>query len=126
MLESIEDSNIVSWNIEKITQGNHYVSISGWAFIENEPPKIFNCSILLKSTITNECIEIPTTLVKRSDLNDLFTDGTDYTHSGFFTKVNVNKINLANNDYEILIKYFNNGHQIIIDTKQPLFNNQGE
>ncbi|MCI1966657.1 MAG: hypothetical protein LKJ17_11095 [Oscillospiraceae bacterium] len=121
-----DETNCAKWNIDKINCGNNYVIISGWAFVLKEAPERFNSSIVLKSTKTKNYIEIPTALVARADLNKVFSDGTDYTQSGFFSKVNKDEIDLTHSSYRVYIKYFNNNHHILIDTKRTLTNKLGD
>ena len=120
------ETNTAKWNIDIVNCGNHYVTVSGWAFILKEAPAKFNSNIVLKNKRTENYIAIPTVLVARTDLNKAFSDGTDYTQSGFFSKVNKNQIDLSHNSYEIYIKYFNNNHRILIDTNRSLTNKPGD
>ncbi len=124
--EEVAETNETTWNIDTVNCGNHYVTISGWAFILKEAPARFNCNIVLKNVNDGSYIEIPTTLVARPDLNKAFTDGTDYTQSGFLSRVSKNQIRLSDNSYNIYIKYFNNHHHILINTNRILTGRLGE
>jgi len=118
----IQDENpeIVEWALENIIMDDHYISISGYAFMIGEASREFDLNIVLKNTETKEAFEIPTVLVIKDEINDFVQDEIDYSQSGFFSKINTDIINFDRNSFYIYIEYNNNDHQIFIDTKQLL------
>ena len=119
-ITAVDNKSIVKWNIDKISYSTHYIKISGWAFVFNEEPAGIDFNLVLENTRTKDSIVISTVFVDRPDLNTEFTDGTDYSHNGFYSRVNKKQLDLNNNSYEIYLMYFNNTHRVFVKTNQML------
>jgi hypothetical protein len=115
---TITDEHMVQWELDPVKFGAHHVTISGWALVELEPLTEFDTSIILQDTATGKSIQLPTTVVKRGELNEKYPDGTDYSQCGFLAKANSTLIHLDTTSYKVLLKYFNNDHQVYVDTGQ--------
>ena len=117
---TITDEHTVQWQLDPVKYGAHHVTISGWALVELEPLTEFETAVILQDTATGESIQLPTTVVKRVELNEKYPDGTDYSQCGFLAKANSTFIHLDTTSYKVLLKYFNNGYQVYIDTGQVI------
>lgn len=112
----ISDKHPVQWALEPVQYGIHHVTLSGWALIVGELPVKNNLIVVLQDSLSGEFLEIPTTMIINDELGLIFTDGVDYSHSGFLAKVNRNYVNMANSTYHVFLDYRNNDHQYFIDT----------
>lgn len=92
------------------------ITVAGWSFLEGESIEEVDCSVVLENVTTKEAYELPTNIELRADMNLAFPDGNDYSKSGFIAKVKTKKLNLDEDDYEIIIKYFNNENQLFVRT----------
>lgn len=122
-IAKIDTENIVNWKIEEVIFSEDYISLIGWALIKGDEVRSFDTSIVLKNINSYEAFEIPTVLVVRGDLNDIFTDEKDYSNNGFYSKVNRNLIDIDNNSFKIYIKYFNNHYELYVNTNMILEDN---
>jgi len=125
-ITEIDDNEIVKWEIDTVNIDSHFIAIGGWALIPNEKLNEFDVNVILVNTETKEALQLPTMLYEREALNELFTDGTDYSQSGFLSRVNKYFIDYQNNSYEIYLKYFNNDHRFYVRTNLILNEFSGE
>jgi len=112
----IDTDHPVQWALDEVQYGSHHLTLTGWALIEGETPVKFDLAVILQDQLSGEFLEIPTTLMVNDELGQIFTDGVDYSHSGFLAKINRNRLNLVNNSYRVFLDYRNNDHQYFIDT----------
>ena len=119
-ITNINENDLVQWEIENINNGNHYIAIDGYAFIEGEKPREFNLNVVLQNTETMKAYELPTVLVTKEELTNYTSDEIDYSNSGFFSIVNKEIIDYDNYTFKILIKYYSDGNRFFIDTDQIL------
>lgn len=106
----------VQWALDEVQYGSHHLTLTGWALIEGEIPVKLDLDVVLQDRLSGDFFEIPTTLMVNDELDQIFTDGVDYSHSGFLAKVNRNRLNLVNNSYRVFLDYRNNDQQYFIDT----------
>lgn len=125
-ITDIDEDNIIEWDIDTVNIDTYYIAIGGWALIPNEELTEYDVNIVLENTETKEAVELPTMLYEREDLNEIYTDGTDYTNYGFLSRVNKLLIDYEDNSYEIYIKYFNNDHNLFVKTDMILDELSGE
>ena len=95
-----------SWiaQVESIEEENNNVTIKGFAFELNKTAKEKAYSVVLRNLDTDEMMVPKISYVDREDVNNYFLCQYDYTCSGFVLTVKDDKINLEENDYEVLIK----------------------
>ncbi|WP_026885123.1 hypothetical protein [Clostridium beijerinckii] len=118
--ENSNDANI-KYCIDSQEHDNisNYVTIKGWAFIDGEEIKTFNCHLVLRDKENGDCMELPTKLVIRKDVTDAFKaleNKFNYDKSGFEGKVSLNKLNKPISNYEICLDYMNNNSRIFLKT----------
>ena len=111
------DSPVV-WALDDPKFGAHHVTITGWALVPLEPLLEFDTAVLLQDITGGRILQLPTTTVERKELNDLYTDGIDYSPHGFLAKASTGRLHLDTTRYRLILKYFNNDHQFYIDTGQ--------
>lgn len=117
-ITNITENDLVHWEIENINYGNHFIAISGYAFIKGEKPGEFNLNVVLLNIETEQAYELPTVLVTKDEISEISSDNIDYSNSDFLSIVNKEIIDYENRTYKILIKYYNNQNRFFIDTNQ--------
>ena len=106
----------VQWSLEPAQYGSHHITLTGWALIEGELPVKYDLDVVLQDRLSGEFLEIPTTLAINEDLDQVFPDDLDYSHSGFLAKINRDKLNLEQSTYRVYLDYRNNDHHYFIYT----------
>jgi len=120
-----EESNF-EWQIDLVKVDRNYVAITGWAFVPGYEPSNMAIKVVLQNTATKESFELPSTLVIREDINDQFTDGVDYSNSGFLSRVNKHFLKLDKDSYEVFLEFINQDQVFYIETDEILTGSQGE
>lgn len=109
------DTSDVGFHIDTLSLTDS-ITVAGWSFLQGESIEEVDCSVILENVNTKEALELPTNMQLRADMNLAFPDEYDYTKSGFIAKAKTSKLNLDEDDYEIIIKYFNNENQLFLRT----------
>lgn len=112
----VSSDHPVQWSLAPAQYGSHHITLTGWALIEGELPVKSDLDVVLQDRLSGEFLEIPTTLMITGELDQIFADDVDYSHSGFLAKVNRNQLNLEQSTYHVFLDYRNNDHQYLIDT----------
>lgn len=105
------------WNIDKCEMLNDILYIEGYFFKENENIESAKEFVVLKD-INNKYYKIPTVIIPRDDVNNLYSNTSDinYTYSGF--SANVKRRELNQGDYEIYILYQSSNNNILKNLKR--------
>lgn len=112
----ISEKHPVQWSLEPAQYGSHHVTLTGWALIEGEPLVKYDLDVVLQNRLSGEFLEIPTTLMINTEVDQAFSDDVDYSHSGFLAKINRNQLRLEETPYRVYLDYRSNDHQYFIDT----------
>lgn len=115
-IEVVDRSNsAMEFHVDTISVTDS-VTVAGWSFKQGESIEKVNCSIILENVNTKKAYELPTKMVLRADISLAFPDGNDYSKSGFIAKAKASKLSLDKDDYEIIIRYFNNDNELFVRT----------
>jgi len=121
--------------VDRVEKLYNHISISGWAIVPEENIDIFRTHILLRNTYDGQYIKIPTIKQIRTDVTQKFYNPDlevyyNYDMSGWYARVNVNRLSLPLKKYEIVILCQNNNlnRNILVHTGRHLDmeNNQYE
>lgn len=106
------------WNIDQCEMINDILYIEGYFFKENENIELAKEFVVLKNINNNKYYKIPTTIIPRDDVNNLYDNTTsiNYTYSGF--SANVKRGELSQGDYEICILYQSSNNNILKNLKR--------
>ena len=116
----ISNDHPVQWQLDAIAHGDAFITLSGWALIPGETPRQFASHVILENLQNGRRLRIPMMLMARDELNEQFSDGIDYTQSGFLAKVARRFIFSDGNSWKILLEYKNNGHAYLLDLQQVI------
>lgn len=98
--ESLEN---VNFSLDHINNTEKYLTIRGWAYINEKNIEYFDTSIVLKECNSDKYFRIPTSYEERRDVTEAYgKQELNYDHSGFFA--NVQKKKLPSGCFEIYIE----------------------
>ena len=78
-----------------------------------------NYAVLYHSA-TGQYLRLPTVMVRRSEVNSLFTDGINYECAGFYAYVPLSALEDSPDQYELCFAYGANGRKALVRTGQYL------
>lgn len=105
--------NEIRSNVDSIITESRYIVITGWAFYPEKQWRTLEERIILVDKETGEGVSIPTEVCERSDVQELYgNEKNNYTLSGFYARVNTNKI-LFNNNYDVYVSIILDGHEFV-------------
>lgn len=115
------DNNTVKYCIDsqKYDKNTDFITINGWAFVEGDTIKTYECHVVLKDNTTNEYIKLPTKLVTRQDVTAAFKDSKaefNYDKSGFEAKLKLDELKNPLENYEVYLDYSNNNANKLVKT----------
>ncbi len=90
-----------------------YVKITGWAVKQGENIEINEAYLVLQDTETGVFYQAATSVIERSDVNDMLEDEYDYLNSGLYAVVRISEMP---ENVHIYILYKNNGDNTLLDT----------
>lgn len=114
-----KSDSMIKYNIDSKENNNNIITIKGWIFKEGSSIDRYNCHVVLRDIDSDEYILVPTKLVSRHDVTEVFNkDNLDlnYDNSGFEAKINIEKLNKSLENYQICFKYNNNDDNELINT----------
>ena len=115
----------VSWEKDDIPAAKDFVCISGWIFKPGEEVDRVVIRIILKNTVTGECLVLPTDVVERTDITQYMDDGNNYDYSGFSVRLPYWDELDTDTDYEIIAQYQLNDHPVEYLTFEPTLKEAG-
>lgn len=110
-----EDGAICYFDESNEIEGER-LDIRGWFLIKGYQSTTVNLHILLKNNTTNDCYELPTAILTRTDVTENLNDGIDYDNSGFYTNAYNKKFDFENSSYEIAILYETENNKYLYNT----------
>ncbi|WP_367924999.1 hypothetical protein [uncultured Ruthenibacterium sp.] len=113
-----EPANFV-WDCTE-TVGSDYRTLEGYALVKGERFESVNNFAVLYHKSTNEYLRLPTVMVRRSEINQLFSDGINYECAGFYAYIPLRALEDSPEQYELCFAYGANGHKSLIHTGQYL------
>lgn len=96
------------------------VKIQGWAMVLGEEINIADCNVMLVGEESKEVLILPTMIVERADLTEVFQDGTDYTKAGFLANIAKDRLSLEKEDYRIYLEYLTNRRRDLVATDKKV------
>lgn len=96
------------------------VKIQGWAMVLGEVINIADCNVMLVGEESKEVFILPTMIVERADLTEVFQDGTDYTKAGFLANIAKDRLSLDKEDYRIYLEYLTNRRRDLVATDKKV------
>lgn len=99
---------------------NDSLRISGWMIKPGEDTNSVRMRIVLRDDDTGEYLVLPTALLQRPDVTANYDDGHNYDVSGFEVKISPRKIDLENSKYMLMMLYFLNGEEFLIELNQAI------
>ena len=110
----------VRFNVNSILTRNNYLYLSGFAFIPNENIETYRIHILLRNVNSNQHLKLPTIMRIQPEITAHYYHETglyfNYDMSGWLSKVSLNRLNLAHEQFEIIILYQNNNNYVLVNT----------
>jgi hypothetical protein len=110
-----DDKAICCFDETNEIDGNR-LDVRGWFLIEGYQSSTVTMHILLKNRVTNDCYELPTAILTRTDVTESFDDGINYDNSGFYASTYSKKFDFESTSYEIAILYETGGNQYLYNT----------
>lgn len=104
------------------THLQQYITIIGWALIQNENIQNENIQVLLKDKEINTFMGLYTFPIMREDVNKLQQEENfnyNYTACGFQATIKRSKLEIGKK-YQIYLWYKNNGHNYLVETNQEI------
>ena len=92
------------YQVDSVKEDNDKLKISGFAFNISEDVDLGNCEIILRNIRHEEMLFLKMNFCMREDVNKYFQCDFNYVESGFIAEISQNKIDLKNNDYEIILR----------------------
>lgn len=111
-MEQPGDSVLYNIDVTGISRGTVYVS--GWATMTDEDINTVNCWVLLRDTSTGISRKMKTESVYREGIAEALGTEKRIENCGFNGYVDAGK--LDGEEYQVLICYRNNDHNILIET----------
>lgn len=111
-------SNINYW-IESFLFQNNQVVINGWAYLKGKDAYSSKIRLVLIGD-NKEAYEFPVEMGRRTDITESMKDGFNYDNSGFFMKINTEK--LRKGEYKIGILILNKNQQELVITDKKFVN----
>lgn len=104
-IDGIEEDDF-SWvvQIDKVKVEKGKVVIEGFAFELENDAKSDAFDVILRNINTGEYAFLKMKYQERKDVNDYFSCSYDYTDSGFVAYISERKVDLFNEEYELLIR----------------------
>jgi len=104
----------VLFHIDQIETINDRLTITGWAFLQDENIYIFNTKILLYNINTGIFYRVPTVMQFRSDVSFYYNLNVD--RSGWKAIINTNRLSAPVKEFKVYILYQNDFRYVIVDT----------
>ena len=102
------------------TAGPDYLTLEGYALVQGERFESVDNYAVLYHSATGQYLRLPTVMVRRSEVNSLFTDGINYECAGFYAYVPLNALEDSPDQYELCFAYGANGRKALVRTGQYL------
>lgn len=113
---TIDDSNLITWNIDQIRRNKGQFIISGWAVERGKNIATEDLDVLLYDADENRYSRLYTFAQERKDVTDSFSDDEcNYDYSGFEARVCAGFL-AAQKTYRIVLAYQNNGSHYLVFT----------
>lgn len=105
IIEVVKKDNF-SWvvQVDEIENRDGDIVLSGFAFELNKDAEKKTYMIVLRNMDTGDYLYPKMRYVDRTDVNEYFLCEYDYTESGFVAIIDEDKLNLEENDYEVLLR----------------------
>lgn len=115
--DKLGTSNINYW-IESFIIENNEIKVNGWAYLKNQDAYLSRIRlILIQKEIS---YELPVEMKRRNDITKSDRTGYNYDNSGFFKKINTEK--LRKGEYKIGILILNKNQQELVITDKKFVN----
>lgn len=112
-----EDAVVYAVDSIQVTED---VKIQGWAMIRGETMENVDCNVVLIGEESGEKRILPTMIIERNDLTEVFPDGISYAEAGFLANVKKDRLSLEKEDYQIWLEYLTNGHKSLVPTDKKV------
>lgn len=109
----------VNYTIESVSWSETGVMISGWCLVPEEDIKYAEMHLLIESN--GVYYQVPTMLIERKNVTDLYDDGYNYDYSGFYSLIDFQNFKIEENqDFNMYMIYNSNGREDIINLNTTL------
>lgn len=102
--ELIEDDYTWAYQVDSIIENNGKLKITGWAFLTKQNAAQKEFEILLRDVQTEKIFYPKMKYNCREDVNQYFLCEYDYSQSGFEAIFSVDKLDMDNGVYEVILK----------------------
>lgn len=117
----LEDNHSVAYDIENVSIDKYVFFQNCYAAIPDLMINKWDVKVILMNQTTNESIQIPTYMAESEKYKEQYSDTNNtYQKAGFEANIKTDKLELENNNYNIILYYNNNDADIYIDTKYVL------
>ena len=114
---SIVYSNMDEIKTESVAD-EHILSLSGWCVIKKFQTCPIEMHVVLHDPKSDEAYVLPTTVVKRHDVTEFFSDAVNYDYSGFKTKLSYDSSDFPGGIYNIYLLYKVEEQTVLVDLQR--------
>ncbi len=99
------DNPMFRFSVDEVSTEDRKVKVEGWMLWEGRDSNEAEVTLLFRNGTTGKVYEIPTSVDKREDLNDVFVDGCDYQNAGFTSTIEIWRFDWEYEWHEVCLRY---------------------